>query len=84
MVMEIDLVDSAQMAESSGMTLPSFRVALTRSRSRRVREASIPTDVPEPDFTIGRSPVWTTKSHDSWLAARAVARRKPHLKEVSD
>lgn len=74
MSLQVAFVDSARMAESSGMTLPSFRVALTRSKARRDSGGGIPTDVPVPDMVIGRSPVWSEESLQKWLDARAEAR----------
>jgi hypothetical protein len=65
-----DYADSARMAEAAGMGLPSFRVSLTRARSRRESGVFFPTDVPEPDIVFGRSPVWKTATLDTWIAAR--------------
>lgn len=70
-----EFVDSARMAKAAGMGLPSFRVALTRSKSRREAGNELPTDVPEPDIIIGRSPVWSVESLEKWLAARESSRQ---------
>lgn len=82
MTLDMAFVDSAQMAASSGMTLPSFRVALTRSRARRDNGVGIPTDVPEPDLVVGRSPVWSMESLDAWLIARETAREELRLRKA--
>lgn len=84
----IDFVDSEEMARASNMKIVSFRVALTRSRRRRAEDRSIPTDIPEPDFYVGRSPVWHRKSLDAWIVERGTAkaalilRSKQHAKAV--
>lgn len=75
-----EFVDSARMAKAAGLGLPSFRVALTRSKSRREAGNPLPTDVPEPDIIIGRSPVWSVESLENWLRAREEARRAVILK----
>ena len=70
-----EFVDSARMAKAAGLGLPSFRVALTRSKSRRENGSELPTDVPEPDIIIGRSPVWSVESLNRWIDARNAARQ---------
>lgn len=65
-----DYADSARMAEAAGMGLPSFRVSLTRARSRRESGVFFPTDVPEPDIVFGRSPVWKMSTLENWITAR--------------
>lgn len=70
----LDFVDSAEMAATSGMKIVSFRVALTRSRIRRAEDRSIPTDIPEPNFYVGRSPVWNRESLEAWIEARGKSR----------
>lgn len=75
-----EFVDSARMAKAAGLGLPSFRVALTRSKSRREEGKELPTDVPEPDIVIGRSPVWSVESLENWLKAREESRQTTLLK----
>lgn len=65
-----EYADSARMAEAAGVRLPSFRVILTRAKTRRESGVVLPTDVPEPDIVIGNSPVWTVTTMESWIAAR--------------
>lgn len=69
--MDVAFADSSRMAEEAGLELTSFRVALTRSKKRRMAGRSLDTDIPEPDLFIGRSPVWGTEKMEQWLAARA-------------
>lgn len=72
----IAFVDSSRMAEAAGLGLPSFRVALTRSKKRRIAETPLPTDIPEPDRYIGRSPIWSTDKMNSWVDARQTERAR--------
>lgn len=65
-----EYADSARMAEAAGMGLPSFRVSLTRAKTRRESGVIFPTDVPEPDIVFGRSPVWMVSTMESWIEAR--------------
>ena len=81
--MRQEFVDSAEMAEAAGMGVASFRVALTRSRKRRNIDRSIPTDIPAPDFHMGRSPVWRRTAMEAWIAERALGFHRPRNTESS-
>lgn len=67
------VVDSKALATAAGITVPSLRVLRSRAIKRREEKVSLPTDLPSPDGTIGRSPVWTTDTAQKWLNARAEA-----------
>lgn len=69
--MDVAFADSSRMAAAAGLELTSFRVALTRSKKRRIEGRPLGTDIPEPDLFIGRSPVWGLEKMESWLEARA-------------
>lgn len=68
--MDFGLMDSTDVAAAAGIKLVSFRVALTRSKERRAKDRAIPSDIPEPDRVIGRSPVWFRETIEDWLVVR--------------
>lgn len=75
MTTDFGLMDSADVAAATGMKLTSFRVALTRSKGRRLSGSAIPSDIPQPDRIIGRSPVWNRETIEEWLTVRDAVKR---------
>lgn len=68
----VAFLDSEQMAKLGGLETESFRVALSRSRTNRRNGRDVPSDVPEPDHTFGRSPLWLPDTAQRWIDARAI------------
>lgn len=48
----------------------SIRVMMWRARINRERGRVRPTDMPAPDFTVFRSPLWKSESIEKWVKAR--------------
>lgn len=60
----------ADVARVIDVSIDSMRVYHQRaSRNRRAGKPR-PGDLPEPDETFGRSPVWTDETISAWIAAR--------------
>lgn len=61
----------ADIAERIGVSIRSVLVYLQRSRARlKSGEQLRPQDLPLPDRTLGKTPVWHPGSVSSWIAAR--------------
>ncbi|QYC54386.1 helix-turn-helix DNA binding domain protein [Microbacterium phage Pickles13] len=60
----------ADIARVIGVGIDSMRVYHQRaSRNRRAGETK-PGDLPAPDETFGRSPVWSSDTVTEWIASR--------------
>lgn len=60
----------ADIARVIGVGIDSMRVYHQRAaRNRRMNEPR-PGDLPKPDETFGRSPVWSAETVSEWIAQR--------------
>lgn len=67
---EKHFLDYKALAEHMGVTEGYLRKYLVASRTKRAHGTDTPTDIPEPDIIIGRSPAWDQDTIDEWLAGR--------------
>lgn len=65
-----DYLDLAAIAELLGVQTNSAAVYHKRAVRNRREGTTKPWDMPAPDQTFGRSPVWRRSTVDAWLAAR--------------
>lgn len=68
-----ELLGLADIAEVLGLSAASVRTYHTDATRRRRNDASLPQDMPAPDFRIGRTPVWERSTISSWQEEREAA-----------
>jgi hypothetical protein len=73
----MNMVSTEGLAEAAGLKVGSVRVMAARARRRREMSRPLPTDLPEPDFYLFRSPLWRKSSVTKWLKAREAANLVP-------
>jgi hypothetical protein len=74
-----DLLTLTDVAEMSGLALGSVRVYHTQANKARRAGKSLPTDLPEPDLIVVRTPTWRKATIEGWLEARETRRRDAAL-----
>ena len=67
---QTNLLTLADIAEEIGVSVDSIRVYHQRATKNRRLEAERPGDLPEPDETFGRSPVWRRSTIRAWIERR--------------
>lgn len=60
----------ADIARVIGVGIDSMRVYHQRASRNRRAGTTRPGDLPEPDETFGRSPVWSDETISAWIASR--------------
>lgn len=63
-------LDTAGVAEMVGVSYYTIRFHLQQARANRKAGTSKPGDLPEPERTFGRSPVWRRSTIQAWVASR--------------
>jgi len=66
----LNVMTTEGVAEASGLTIGTIRVMVVRSRKRRAEGISLPTDLPEPDLMVFRSPLWRKSTITQWVKKR--------------
>ncbi|TXH09952.1 MAG: hypothetical protein E6R04_06715 [Spirochaetes bacterium] len=69
----MNMVSTEGLAEAAGLQVGSVRVMVSRARRRREMSRPLPTDLPEPDFYLFRSPLWRKSTVTKWIKARKAA-----------
>lgn len=64
------LLGYEELSALTGVKVRALRTYLAKSRAHRAEGNPRPGDLPEPDLTIGKSPVWNVATVEAWLAAR--------------
>ncbi|QAY16205.1 MerR-like helix-turn-helix DNA binding domain protein [Arthrobacter phage Sonali] len=64
------LMGYQEVAERIGVDIRAVRTYLAKARAHRAAGAPRPGDLPEPDFTIGKSPAWEARTIEAWLKKR--------------
>lgn len=67
---ETTFLTLADVARVIGVGVDSMRVYHQRAMRNRRRNAPKPGDLPEPDETFGRSPVWSAETITEWINSR--------------
>jgi hypothetical protein len=65
-----ELIGYAELAEMLDTTVPTVRTYLAKARKHRRDGTPRPGDLPEPDTTVGLSPVWRPQTIARWLEER--------------
>lgn len=65
-----NLLTLADIAEEIGVTVDSIRVYHQRATKNRRDKNPRPGDLPAPDQTFGRSPVWDRSTVQDWISRR--------------
>ena len=68
-----DLLGLADIADLLGLSAASVRTYHTDANRRRRQNASLPQDLPAPDFVIGRTPAWKRETVEAWREERKAA-----------
>lgn len=71
----LNVMTTEGVAEASGLTIGTIRVMVVRSRKRRGEGISLPTDLPEPDLMVFRSPLWRKSTITQWVKKRDSVRQ---------
>lgn len=64
------LLGYQEVAEEIGVDIRAVRTYLAKARAHRAEGNPRPGDLPEPDFTIGKSPAWEAKTIAAWKKKR--------------
>ena len=81
--MKPDLLTIKDIAVVLGVAEKSARLYHEVSQRHRREDKVRDKDMPEPDFRIGRTPVWTRGTIDSWQAVRGKTPAKPSAQPVA-
>jgi hypothetical protein len=63
-------MDYSMIALALGVEVSTLRQYLKDARRHRRRDEIRPGDMPEPDATLGRTPVWRPETIEAWIKAR--------------
>jgi hypothetical protein len=66
----LTLLGYAELADMLDTTVPTVRTYLAKARKHRREGTPRPGDMPEPDATVGLSPVWKAATIERWLDSR--------------
>jgi hypothetical protein len=66
----LNVMTTEGVAAAAGLTVGTIRVMVVRSRKRRDEGAPLPTDLPEPDLMVFRSPLWRKSTITQWIKKR--------------
>lgn len=70
------LLGLADIADLLGLSTASVRTYHTDANRRRRDSATLPQDMPPPDFVIGRTPAWKRTTIDAWREERQAAAQR--------
>lgn len=66
----MNLLTADNVAKAAGLTVGSVRVMVVRARHRREEGRALVTDLPAPDLTVFRSPLWRKSTITKWIKTR--------------
>lgn len=66
----LNVMTTEGVAAAAGLTVGTIRVMVVRTRKRRDEGDPLPTDLPEPDLMVFRSPLWRKSTITQWLKRR--------------
>lgn len=69
----LNVLTTEGVAEAAGLSVGSVRVMVTRARKRAAAGRSLPTDLPAPDLSVFRSPLWKKSTITAWVKRREKA-----------
>lgn len=69
----LNVLTTEGVAEAAGLSVGSVRVMVIRARKRAEAGRSLPTDLPAPDLSVFRSPLWKKSTITAWLKRREKA-----------
>lgn len=69
----LNVLTTEGVAEAAGLSVGSVRVMVIRARKRAEAGRSLPTDLPTPDLSVFRSPLWKKSTITAWMKRREKA-----------